>query len=335
MTFTNIQSLRAIAAILVLCAHLGGIGRFVPEATVVEGLSWAVFGVDIFFVISGFIIAHVTSKQWGNGLEFLALRAIRIYPLYWLAILVYIGVPRANSYSIQSLLLLPVLNADGSFYPILDVGWTLIFEMFFYACVAASMALPKRFMVATVIGLLATSHIASYMMPDGAWKVFFGHTIQFEFCIGIGVWKLSKMAMDGRLISVLAVAAICCFLFVPSGEPTRVIAYGFPAGVVLLTALWLEEKGLTSPRFLTYLGDASFAIYLTHPITLMKIAPSVGRSLSFLDPISVWFAIGAVSVAVGVATYALIDGPGHRLLKRLCIWFFNLRLGKSARQAAE
>jgi len=335
MTFTNVQSLRAIAAILVLCAHLGGIGRSVPEAAIIDGLGWAVFGVDIFFVISGYIIAYVTSRQWRNGLEFLTLRAIRIYPLYWAAILLYVGLPRADSYAIQSILLLPVLSADGSFYPILDVGWTLIFEMFFYACVAASMVLPKRFMVATVVGLLAASHAASYMMPGGAWQVFFGHTIQFEFCIGIAVWKLSKAAIDGRLISVLAVAAICCILLVPASEPTRVIAYGFPAGVVLLTALWLEKRGVTSPKVLTYLGDASFAIYLTHPITLMKIAPSVGRSLSFLDPVLVWFAIGTLSIAVGVATYALFDGPVHRLLKRKCIWFFSRRLGRSVRQAAE
>lgn len=316
-------------------AHLGGIGRHVPEAAVVEEVWWGIFGVDIFFVISGFIIAHVTSRQWGNPLEFMALRSIRIYPLYWIAILIYVGVRHADSYTIQSLLLLPVLSATGGFYPLLDVGWTLIFEMFFYACVAVSMVFPQRFMAAVVVGMLIVSHAASYVMPDGAWKVFLGHTIQFEFFIGVVVWRLSRPPLDGRVLSALWLVAIGCLLFVPIGEPTRFIAFGVPAGVLLLTALWLEKRGVTSPRLLIYLGNASYAIYLTHPITLAKIAPTVGRVTYFLDPILVWLTIGLVAIAVGAAAYALIDEPLHRLLKRLCIKTF-VRLGKkTARQAAE
>lgn len=312
---SNVQFLRAIAAILVLMAHLGGLGRSVTGAAVFE-FPLGVFGVDVFFVISGFIIAHVTASDWGNPVRFFLLRAARIYPLYWIALLAYTGGPQLSAYFLQSAVLLPVLTGGGAFYPALDVGWTLIFEMFFYVVVAFSMLFGRQVLLPFVTIALLFTHLVSYFLPQGAWQVFWGHTIQFEFCIGILIWSVwqRQMIKPGVLLGLLPIAA-GCFYFLPSAEPYRFLAYGAPAGYLLMCALWLEEKGFRAGRFLCYLGNASYAIYLTHPFTLMVLSPIVAALLHGLGPLIVSTFVAVLCVVVGAVVYSLVDGPLHRLAR--------------------
>lgn len=150
----GIQMLRAAAAIAVVVYHM-------VHAEGVHGGGVAVLGgpahfgyagVDVFFVISGFIMATITAGKFGRAkfaVEFLCRRAVRIVPLYWLCTLAVAAVlalhPNAlssefeNKSLIDSLLMIP--QAGG---PLLAVGWTLSYEIFFYAMAAIGLAIGTR-----------------------------------------------------------------------------------------------------------------------------------------------------------------------------------------------
>src|SRR5882672_247790 len=144
----SVQALRALAALCVVVYHVDFVGR-------------GAFGVDIFFVISGFIICHVTAKDHDG---FLRKRLIRIVPLYWAGTLCLyclgLVAPRllqsepTLSGLVNSLLFIPYAKEGGRVYPILFLGWTLNYEMFFYALFACALALNRRLAPITVCAAL-------------------------------------------------------------------------------------------------------------------------------------------------------------------------------------
>lgn len=144
----SIQALRAVAAFAVVVHHVGlTLNSYYPAPlsstlTLLTGLGAA--GVDLFFVISGYIIFRSTSKLesgFSSARSFLRKRVLRIYPAYWIwtsvLLLMWIGglALKSHQYSFSviagSYLLVPVTRADGSLHPVLDQGWTLSFEMYF------------------------------------------------------------------------------------------------------------------------------------------------------------------------------------------------------------
>src|ERR1035437_4102962 len=146
-TLNSLQILRAIAAWLVVYHHyMQGFHDFNYSTEVGHFFSSVgKFGVDIFFVISGFIMFFTLKRGNYTALDFMLRRMIRIVPVYWFMTLVLIPViyffPSANvarnNWNITSLaysmLFIPHNNPTGiGLYPFLTVGWTLNYEMFFY-----------------------------------------------------------------------------------------------------------------------------------------------------------------------------------------------------------
>ncbi len=135
----SIQALRAIAATSVILVHIPFIGK-------------GAFGVDIFFVISGFIICYISSL---NSDDFLLKRVFRIVPLYWLgtfgvfllALVVpaWLNATTANLTDLaKSLFLIPYKREDGGTFPMLFLGWTLEYEMFFYFAFGLALVFFKK-----------------------------------------------------------------------------------------------------------------------------------------------------------------------------------------------
>lgn len=326
-----VQYLRGIAAVLVIYFH---------TKVYNSNLEWPLDrsagygGVDLFFCISGFIMMRTTAdRPVGVGL-FLKKRALRIYPLYWLATLLgvalFLIVPSAflkqaasADYVVKSLLLLPLQDASGTSQgvPFLKVGWTLILEMYFYAVVTVSLLfrdVVTRLAVQAVI-IATMCLIGAVFRPTSTALLFYTNPITLEFILGAAVGVLSCRVLPGSppprtrdplsppLNATAPVVLVVCLgigggLFLMGGGHgdgiSRVLFFGLPAALVLgslVAAELLCGVAVLSPTLLL-IGNASYAIYLFHPFVLSFVRAATGKL-----PMSGSLVGGAILVPVAVA----------------------------------
>lgn len=319
-TLHGIQYLRAVAALGVVVFHAA-------ERT---GAHFAIgaAGVDIFFVVSGFIMWVIASDRSPSPSAFLRDRIERIAPLYWIATGVMVAGALAGLFPnmrltawhvFSSLSFIPSRSpSTGEIWPVLVQGWTLNYEMFFYALFAMALFLPaKRRLVvlaAAFLGLVAAGWLAAPETP-----VFKTWTdpLLLEFLLGIGI---GKAWLDGALPSpgigaALIAVAIGGFAFV------GVTYVGFmplvlgPLAAALVGGVLTFERHARIPSFrpASYLGDASYSIYLWHAMAI-SVAAKLGSVLLLPKPIV--FGIAIVSgVAVGVAAHEILEKPIAAFLK--------------------
>jgi len=279
----SIQVLRALAAIAVVFHHAYGMGH--PHGE--ERLGAA--GVDLFFVISGFIMAAIGSGR--TPLGFLGARAKRILPLWWVALIPWMAVLRPDArLAGSSIFLWPVYG--GAFHnPVLPVGWTLCFEMLFY--VAFAVGLATRWWIP--LGAFFLFFIA----PGTALTAYLGSPMILEFVAGLAIAKLPKVERLGLPSLILAFIGFALSPVdqyaevVGAGAAVRTCWWGIPATLTVYGALCLEQR-FHSPLFNlpVFLGDASYSIYLFHKL----------GDFGATWPISL-----AVSLAIGVAAFVLIE----------------------------
>lgn len=329
----NIQALRAIAALLVVIVHL-------EVLSAPLGLGHAVFslfaaGVDLFFVISGFIMVHTTSRRVISPAAFLLNRVVRIAPLYWALTLAVFAVALAAPALLgttqgdwgalfRSLVFMPYERADGSVRPVLFVGWSLNLEMGFYLLFALALTVAdvgKR--VALGVALLAVAVVLHFVVGDSmpiALK-FLSQPILLEFAAGMVLgWlhpRLPGSRCAGRWAAAIGVLALPMLIAAagwpsPDGWPMSLP----PACVTVLAALVAEKSGLAIAwRPLQLLGDASYALYLTHPFVTQAwtlAAREVGLLCSFTAP--ALMAAATISAAlVGIVVHHHLERPLGRL----------------------
>ncbi len=338
-----LQVLRAAAALLVLVHHAAydadtialregatpfGLDRFVDLA----------FGVHLFFVISGFIMLR-TARGFGSArgaVVFLARRVVRVVPLYWLMTsLLLLGAAVAPGLLntplggpaavIGSYLFIPVFRG-GELVPVLGQGWTLDYEMFFYALFGLAMLLPRSgaiaALAATLVGLVALGRaIQAPPAPVAVWT----DGLLLEFLLGLGVGLLAERGwrLDAR--AAASVAALGCLGAValgPLGGPFDGLALwireGVPAALVVggcvLGPRWAAGRGILP---LALLGDASYSLYLSHPfaVRLMRgawlaLMPAGSSTLLYL------LAACAAAVALGLALHRWVERPMTDWLQR-------------------
>ena len=288
--YRNIQALRAIAALLVICVHMGNANgiesRYISSVgpTFTHPLSLVgAYGVDLFFVISGFIMTVTTWETFakrGAAPRFLLRRLIRIYPPYWiifsLLLALYLVRPdlidsHATSRPdlVASFLLLPQRSE-----PLLLVSWTLVFEMAFYLVFTAALCLQRRRLPivlaawAIVIGLTATF----FGGVDNPYVQFLASPLPIEFFCGIAVGALVVIGhrMPGAIAIAVGIALFAELARITQLAGTapndwlRVLLAGPAFAAILYGSVLLEKGGVTYPRWLDGLGDASYAMYLWH-----------------------------------------------------------------------
>lgn len=323
--YESIQYLRGIAALMVVfvhsSVHYGGffdpLGRY----------SFASSGVDIFFVVSGFIM--FTAARDEPPAEFMRRRVIRVAPLYWLATLAWLfvnlaipgGAGRDLRHVLLSLLFIPHASpayAD-SFMPYLEVGWTLNCEMMFY-CVFA-VGIMARHVVAVpvvVIGLLVASRF--FVVPESALGYTYTSSILGEFAAGVLVGKtLTRYSFRAFWpLLPLGVVGLAAVEFV--GEMTRGLSQGLPALAIVVGALALERAGkLPKLGLLRQIGDSSYSLYLSHSfvsyalVVLWRRLPLQGWS-QYLTFVPVLL---TASVLVALLVHRLIEKPMTRYLSRI------------------
>lgn len=270
----SIQILRGLAALLVVLYHIAKKG-VVAGAYPSNFFEFGQFGVEIFFIISGFIMSYITAGKDINVSSFMVKRAVRILPMYWffstIALCALIAIPTlAFTHTdlppgiISSYLLLP--EPDHSL--LLLVGWTLSYELLFYMVFALATKVSGR----PIAAALALLWGLSFVVPQGFYLNFVFNDFWAEFLAGT---LLFKIAGRKQLLVAAGVAALAVFLaFYWHGLPhRRSVYFGLPALAVFAIVVGLEDvikrwhSKFVVPA-LKFLGDASYSIYLSHFFSL-------------------------------------------------------------------
>jgi peptidoglycan/LPS O-acetylase OafA/YrhL len=327
----SIQMLRGIAATMVVFVHLDvqlnrlGLGQM--------GSEWMATGVDIFFVISGFIMWVTTTRRAGiTAAEFMKNRVVRIVPLYWMVSLFVLATalfaPQllhttvfSAPHALASFLFLPARHpATGDFWPLLIPGWTLNMEMLFYVLFAISIAWsagsPRRRLAWISALLIAVFLIATLLKGSIDVMNFYANPIIFEFLAGT---LLGVLYVSGKVrTSVLWFGAfVVGFLLLWRGQdilPAGVPLAGPAATIVVAAAVFAPPIRLP---FLRRLGDASYSLYLTHVIILSAVA-ALWRHQSFSNrPVLFCVLCIVAAVSVAILCYRLVEVPVTAGLKRM------------------
>ena len=316
----NVQALRALAAFMVVFVHLKALASM-------AGLQPTLFeagnaGVDIFFVISGFIMVFTTGRKPVGPLAFLGSRLKRIAPLYWLATLAVFALAEVAPRVLQgthagpgallaSLAFIPFARPDGQVRPLVFVGWTLDYEMAFYVLFAVGLLARRRALgIGLVVGaLVAAVALVAALRPPGVIASFYGRPIILEFGLGMllgAAWpRLKAGPRTVRAAALAAPLAVAAMLAAPLLWPSqdRAVAFGLPALALVWSALAFERAGLALRwPWAQSLGNASYAVYLSHAFIAQGVILA-GRAAGLSGP---WSALGLGAAAlIGVAAAGL------------------------------
>jgi len=325
-----IQYLRGLAAVSVLLFHV--------SETFDLGFRVGAAGVDVFFVISGFIMWVTTAGRTVSPATFMRRRIVRIVPLYWIVTLLtaiciawkpqfFFGHDGSLSNILGSLVFLPSLK-NGALHPTVIQGWTLCYEMFFYGLFALSLLWRAESRAHALVVTLFALTMLHQLMPTGYASVF-TEPILLEFAMGIllGVAWCERRSVPFPL-ALAAIAAGAIWLILDNIEPVsgaRTIRWGIPATLLVAGALSLEQRtSMPRSQVLHFLGDASYSIYLWHAL-LATLATGVVLRVD-LPTEYLPLAVGLLTLASSLIAYALVERPLNRHLQA--------RSGKSTRIGA-
>jgi exopolysaccharide production protein ExoZ len=281
------------------------------------------FGVDIFFVISGFIMWTTTSHRT-SAITFAWHRVARVVPIYWLLTIVLFAARYSFTWIdlLKSLLFVPYFSVKtGHINPIVVVGWTLNFEMFFYAIFTVALAVGRRglFAFAFIVALVGIGLIAD--IPKTPETMVYSSPLLIEFLAGccIGVF-FERDVLGGTAVStsILIVGLAAIVLQHSNAEnfgSDRVLAWGAPAALVVAGATGLESlMHRSKPALLV--GDASYSIYLIHSMVL--VALKFGSDQLFPHAGMAFIIAGCLlSLSFGVTVHLFIEKPLTSAIKRL------------------
>ena len=346
MQLKSVQALRGIAAVLVMLSHLHGVEARYSETDAILSTAWllGVSGVDLFFVISGFIMVWVAGDlpaRPSSAAEFFFARIFRIYPVWWLfagamALYFYLsyGVPwdaglieqqglSGREHLIKSLLLIP-----HQAFPVLQLGWTLVHEIYFYFVFGLILLLPERFRLqgfliwallimasisAQLTGTYANSLISLALFPMTL-EFLMGVAVGFLIKRGVAVFGLPALGLG--LIWLAVGAWNIDFTSASETLPAqRTFAFGPAFALIVYGLVTLEQTKRIDghiPTPLVTLGDWSYSLYLCHLLVISAFArfyfPALGHE-GLTDNIG--FLVGASTSAILIAglAYVLFERP--------------------------
>ncbi|KQV84434.1 acyltransferase [Rhizobium sp. Root1220] len=323
----QLQYLRAIAALMVVYFHSVLQFQKVDATFDPARYTFGETGVDIFFVLSGFVMWLTTQGRTISPVEFYRRRIKRIVPLYWLATLFSATVAllapsilKSTVFDIPhflaSLFFLPWRNpADPTLIaPIVVPGWTLNYEMFFYLVFALLLPVPERWRVPAMGATFAVILIGCHILPATTATTFYGEPIILEFLAGVILgWLYANKILLPRNLAWAALALGAVFLPLNEalvGPAGRFYAWGIPAVFIVYGAVSIDFSRLPLIGWLSYLGDCSYAIYITHAFTLAFVRVISGHlPIGILHNPASFVAICLVLSSVGGAVIHEITTP--------------------------
>lgn len=331
----SIQYLRAVAALSVVAYHASMRVSDALPAAAHELFHLGHGGVDLFFVISGFIMWSIGRAAPRAPGQFLLRRAIRVIPPYWIATLCWAGLMLGSgvawivvtpAHLLQSLFFVPHWSPTfpETFWPLLVPGWTLLFEMYFYALFALTLLAPPRWRLPLLCGLLLMLVAVGAMLhaPSAVLQAYTSPLL-LEFLAGCLIAELWRRGMSGlwRGAGLIGAGLLVLLLLAPMAVPDqtswgRPMTFGLAGGLIVCGALCLERHWPEMP-LLERLGDASYAIYLFHLFVLQLLAQiwaqlpvvhSLAGAIAFIG-----LSLGASS-ALGLTLFLWMERPIQRRL---------------------
>ncbi len=310
--------------------------------------NWALSGfagVDLFFVISGFVMVWVTRTDQGNAGSlpgFWLARFLRVYPLWWFVLSAIVAVwmvkpgwvyasHLTNPDIIRSYLLFPAQEL-----PLHAVGWTLIHEVWFYLVFGVLLLAPPRLFPILLALWAAIVTSAALAMPKPLEPILslVRHPLTLEFIMGAGVgllasariFPVSRIMLQfgcfALLLSVISIRANPPAAF--EVEWVRVWQFGLPAALIIWGCVGLEIQSRSrSPQWSQALGNWSYALYLIH-VPVFVAAGRLAAPLSREGPLDN-LALLVIALA-GAITAAFIL---HIVFERPIAKFFHNFIDRS------
>lgn len=279
-------------------------------------------------MISGFVMWVVTDRREREPLPFLWRRVRRVAPLYWLATLAVVALAAVSpairldvrptpEHIALSLAFIPHYNPAGLPFPALAQGWSLTYEALFYGVFALALLLPRPMQFLSIALVLSAFFVFGYANPR--FYMLIGTTVLFEFILGMGLGRAFLArglppARWGLAWMILGFAALLASYPIGGDDPGnwRAVVWGLPAAAIVGGALSIDRAGRwPRVRWLERLGDASYAIYLTHRMAIVGGFTALGlMPLIAILPLTLAFAL-----AVGVLVHLWIEKPLLKALK--------------------
>lgn len=333
----SLQVLRGLAAIAVAFYHVYIILHEQTDRLIFPGLAGHGFlGVNLFFVISGFVIFTVHQKEFGDTSKipsYLYKRFSRVYPIYWLyltlfLIAAYLGlgfpdfswdpVNLFSSYALFSF-------NDPVTFP-LKVAWTLFYEIRFYLVFLA-------FFVSFRLGMAICAAWAVALVAAFLWKLQAPFDLlepwNLYFLFGIAAALLVKRlpARIGPPILAVGLLVLVVYLIVFDIPEIAVLARQYPylhfvlapmfASILMGFILTERAYAIRFPKPLMFLGDASYSIYLVHSavISVLSIVSKKFGIMSRIGEAPLFLIIFVVAVTVGAIAYVIVEVPLMKALR--------------------
>lgn len=335
----KVQGLRAIAAILVIIDHSL---TMIPNSEFITPFAWFLGeqGVAIFFIISGFIMAYrpIDHRSPIAAKAFFFKRLERVAPLYWVmtifaATLIASGTwLKGRSVSLidilKSLFFIPYGDSFSAMRPVLGQGWTLNYEMFFYALFAASLLFPRRFgltllsiiiLILCIVGLVHGPGLTGHD-PTTAFQFYTSpHQVLFLFGIIIGVnseritnYRLGVMPFTTASIILIASSLVFLVFVNELYIPIYWRLFFWLSDLIIVSCCVSAGTRIVTSRpsaILEYLGDASYSIYLSHLFGLTVAAKIYGIVLGWSFPYAFLTFAMLSALLSGVVVYTLVEKP--------------------------
>ena len=338
--FYGVQALRFAAATAVVVTHAVDLAgtRLELETALTQGIlaggtleNFGAVGVDVFFVISGFIIATTTRGQAGVSAAgaFLWRRFRRVAPIYWLLSLpILVGMARGGTLSPEvaaaTFLFWPFSGLEMTF-PALGPGWTLCFEMLFYAGFGLAMMGGRKVgwgLVGAYAAMLAVGLVVAAPVLR-----FWGAPIILEFLLGVGiawVWRSAPRRLGVWAVGLAMLGFGLGLVFGYGGvddvralnDPwnglRRAAVWGLPSALLVFGVVRMERTDRAPGRLsraAAFMGDASYSIYLVHVLVIRALGRLFESGMVALPGDAVVGLTVVASLAAGAVVHVWIERP--------------------------
>lgn len=331
----GLQMLRVVAAYLIVVYHCfenlhaenpDQFARFVM----------APLGVDLFFVISGFVMVYIT-QHGETPLGFLTKRVVRIVPLYWLTTIGVIVALQFYPWSfhyadlsldsiLASFFFIPHADLSGRAYPLLLLGWTLNMEMLFYVLFAGAIFVSKRWRVPLVV-VFITVFVLTARQLDGVIAGFYGSLMIIEFVIGCAIamaFQNEKVQSALKRLPMWPFMLFGVSLFGFSinadlNNDARLLYNGIPAAIIVaaVAAQDLFRKPIANNPLVS-VGDSSYSAYLLHEFLVVGVAVLVPLRFGYTISSGITMVILVVvgTVIISHFSYRWFEMPTNKWLRR-------------------
>ncbi|NPE59842.1 acyltransferase [Dickeya dadantii] len=343
MKILSIQYLRGLAALLVVVAHNSSM----------LGSEWTkripgALGVDVFFIISGFIMTFITYHTPGSPVAFIVKRFFRIWPVFffvWLFSFIFVYNERSFSQMACTLYfcLQDYSQPGPTFgYSALGPPWTLSYEIMFYFIFSVSMYINYRYRsyICTLVFVAAMTgfqlyyngnfNFSSQVSPDimvthwwQAWIKLISNTIMFEFIAGM---LLAELMIRGIINKSPCSRTVAKIAFATAAAGAVIVGpqvFGLSGGfwlalVIMISAIILNGNNETgNSRILTFLGGISYSLYLVHYPVMVFLKNHLSDSATSIERMAIFMLSIAGSILMSSVMFTWIETPSIRAGKKV------------------